>query len=180
MEVHPDSLESDSARAARPMFRSTNGRPVFGGGGVTPDIVVPYDTLSAAELRLARALVPRQQDVYLALYDYAFGLKDQVKPDFTVTPAMREGFRQKLDAKGVTVDRAEWDAGREYVDRLLLNRIARLAFGDSTAKRREIPEDVQLQRAMELLRRAKTTQELLALAPAAAPVPAAASARRPE
>lgn len=180
VEVHPDSLESDSARAARPMFRSTGGRPVFGGGGVTPDIVVPYDTLTAAELRLARALVPRQQDVYLALYDYAFGLKDQVRPDFTVTAAMRDGFRQKLEAKGVTVDRAEWDAGRAYVDRLLLNRIARLAFGDSTAKRREIPDDVQLQRAMELLRRANTTQELLALAPAAAPIPAAASARRPE
>lgn len=165
VEVHPDSLESDSARATRPVFRSSGGRPVFGGGGVTPDIVVPYDTMSSAEQRLARSLVPRSQDVYLVLYDYAFSLKDQVQPDFTVTAAMRDGFRQKLEAKGVTVDRAEWDAGRAYVDRLLLNRVARLAFGDSTAKRREIPEDVQLLRAMELLRRANTTQELLALAP---------------
>jgi carboxyl-terminal processing protease len=178
VEVHPDSTEA--ARADKPVFRSSNGRPVFGGGGVTPDVVVPYDTLTTAEQRLARTLVPRSQDVYLALYDYAFSLKDQVRPDFTVTQAMRDGFRQKLEAKGVTVDRAEWDAGREYVDRLLLNRIARLAFGDSTAKRREIPEDVQLQRAMELLRRASTTQELLALAPSSAPVPAAASARRPD
>jgi carboxyl-terminal processing protease len=180
VEVHPDSLESDSARAARPIFRSSSGRPVFGGGGVTPDIIVPYDTLSTAEQRLARTLVPRSQDVYLALDDYAFSLKDQVRPDFTVTAAMRDGLRQRLEAKGVNVDRAEWDAGRSYVDRLLLNRIARRAFGDSTAKRREIPEDVQLQRAMELLRRASTTQELLALAPSAPAVPAAASARRPE
>jgi len=141
---------------------------------------VPYDTLSTAEQRLARTLVPRSQDVYLALDDYAFSLKDQVRPDFTVTAAMRDGLRQRLEAKGVNVDRAEWDAGRSYVDRLLLNRIARRAFGDSTAKRREIPEDVQLQRAMELLRRASTTQELLALAPSAPAVPAAASARRPE
>ena len=42
------------------------------------------------------------------------------------------------------------------------------------AKRREIPEDVQLLRAMDLLRRARTTQDLLALAPT---VPVA---RRPE
>jgi carboxyl-terminal processing protease len=174
VETHPDSLESDSARASRPVFRSTSGRPVFGGGAITPDVIVPYDTLSTAEQRLARALVPRSQDVYLALYDYAFGLKDQVRPDFVVTPAMRDAFRERVEAKGVPVDRAEWEAGREYVDRLLSNRIARLAFGDSTAKRREIPEDVQLLRAMDLLRRSRTTQDLLALAPSA-PV-----ARRPE
>lgn len=185
VEARPDSTESDSARAARPIYRSTSGRPVYGGGGITPDVVVPYDTMTAAELRLARTLVPRQQDVYLALTDYANGVKDQVRPDFQVTQAMRDGFRTRLEAKGLTVDRAEWDAGRPYVDRLLRNRIARLAFGDSTAKRREIPEDVQLQRAMDLLRRARTTQELLALAPAvpvpATPAPtAAAQARRPE
>jgi hypothetical protein len=101
-------------------------------------------------------------------------MKYQVRPDFVVTPAMRDAFRQRVEAKGVPVDRAEWDAGSEYVDRLLSNRIARLAFGDSTAKRREIPEDVQLLRAMDLLRRARTTQDLLALAPV---VPVA---RRPE
>lgn len=166
VEVQPDSgSESDSARAARPIFRSTGGRPVYGGGAITPDVVVPYDTMSSAELKLARALVPHSQDLNIVLYDYAFGLKDEVRPDFQVTAAMRDGFRQRLEAKGVTVDRADWDAGRGYVDRLLDIRISRFAFGDSTAKRREIPEDVQLLRAMELLRRASTTAELLALVP---------------
>jgi carboxyl-terminal processing protease len=167
VEVRPDSgSESDSARAARPIFRSTSGRPVYGGGAITPDVVVPYDTLPAAEVRLARTLVPRLQDVYLALYDYAFSLKDQVRPDYQITPAMRDAFRERLEARGVTVDRAEWDAGSAYIDRTLDGRISRLAFGDSTAKRREVPEDVQLLRAMDLLRRSRTTAELLALAPA--------------
>lgn len=175
IEVVPDStLESDSVRTARPLFRSTGGRPVYGGGAITPDIIVPYDTISAAEQRLARTLVPRSQDVYLALYDYAFSMKDQVRPDFTVTPAMRDAFRQRLEAKGVPVDRAEWDAGSEYVDRLLLGRIARLAFGDSTAKRRELPDDTQLRTAIDLLRRGRTTAELLALVPPLA-MPSAAA-----
>jgi carboxyl-terminal processing protease len=167
VEVRPDSgSESDSARAARPIFRSTSGRPVYGGGAITPDIVVPYDTLPAAEVRLARTLVPRLQDVYLALYEYAFSLKDQVRPDYQITPAMRDSFRERLEARGVTVDRAEWEAGSAYINRTLDGRISRLAFGDSTAKRREVPEDVQLLRAMDLLRRSRTTTELLALAPA--------------
>jgi carboxyl-terminal processing protease len=176
VEVVPDSLETDAVRAERPLFKSFAGRPVYGGGAITPDVIVPYDTMTAAEQKLARTLVPRSQDVYLALYDYAFSLKDAVKPDFVVTQEMRDGLRAKLQAKGVTVDRAEWDAGRAYVDRLLLNRIARLAFGDSTAKRREVPEDAQLRKAMELLRRGRTTADLLALAPAV-PSPTAAGQR---
>jgi carboxyl-terminal processing protease len=178
VEVVPDSQETDAVRADRPLYKSFSGRPVYGGGAITPDVIVPYDTMSAAEQKLARTLVPRSQDVYLALYDYAFSLKETVKPDFVITQEMRDGLREKLQAKGVTVDRAEWDAGRAYVDRLLLNRVARLAFGDSTAKRREVPEDAQLRKAMELLRRGRTTADLLALAPAI-PSPTAAG-RRPD
>ena len=184
VEVQPDSLETDAVRAVRPVFRSDGGRPVYGGGAITPDVIIPYDTISTAEQKLARALVPRSQDVYLALYDYAFSMKDKVTPAFAVTAEMREAFRQRLVAKGVSVDRADWDAGRAYVDRLLLNRIARLAYGDSAAKRRELPEDTQLKAAMDYLRRGATTADLLALAPAAPAAPAKptapASTRRPD
>ena len=40
---------------------------------------------------------------------------------------------------------------------------ARLAFGDSTARRRTVDEDPQLQKALELLRRGTTQQDLFAL-----------------
>ena len=36
VEVHPDSMESDSAKKARPTFRSDAGRVVYGGGAITP------------------------------------------------------------------------------------------------------------------------------------------------
>ncbi len=167
VEVVPDSLETaETAREARPIFHSLGGRTVYGGGAITPDVIIPYDTISSAEQKLARALVPRSQDVYITLDDYAFSLKDKVTADFAVTAAMREEFRTRLQAKGIVVEREEWEAGRTYVDRLLGNRIARRAFGDSTAKRREIPEDVQLRTAISLLRRGSTTADLLALAAA--------------
>ena len=176
VEVLPDTLETDAVRLTRPTFRSLGGRTVYGGGAITPDVIVPYDTMTAPEIKLARALVPRSQDLNIALYDYAFGIRESVRPDFVVTAEMREAFRTRLEAKGVVVDRADWDAGQRYVDRLLLNRIARLAFGDSTAKRREIPEDSQLLRAMDLLRRGRTTADLLALGA----VPVDGAARRPD
>ena len=164
VEVEPDSLETDAARRARPQFRSDGGRIVYGGGAITPDVIVPYDTLTTAEQQVAKALVPKSQDVYLALDEYAFALRAAgLAADFPVTDAMRAEFRTRLGARGVTVDDATWTAGRPYVDRLVSDRVARRVFGDSVAKRRDVREDVQLKRALELLRKGRTTAELLRL-----------------
>ena len=164
VEVHPDSLETEADRRARPQFRSDGGRIVYGGGAITPDVIVPYDTLTTAEQKLAKALVPRSQDVYLSLDEYAFSLKAAgLRPDFTLTDALRQELRTRLSARGVTVEDATWTAGRAYVDRLLDDHIARRVFGDSVAKRRDVREDAQLTKALELLKKGRTTAELLAL-----------------
>jgi carboxyl-terminal processing protease len=165
VEVHPDSLESDSSRKARPKFKSDAGRVVFGGGAITPDVYVPYDTLSSAEQKLARALNGKGGlETALTLDAYALEMKTKVKPDFVVTNEMRDDLYQRLTKHGVVVDRAVWDAGSHYIDRVVDNRISVFAFGDSTAKRRQVPDDRQLVKAMDILKKGATTKELLALA----------------
>jgi deoxyadenosine/deoxycytidine kinase len=139
-------------------------------------VFVPYDTLTTAEQRIAKALVTKQQDAYLTLYDYAFEMKSKVKPDFTVTPEMREEFFQRLTKRGLTLDRKEYDAGGKYIDRMIDSKIASLAFGDSTAKRHAIGEDIQLKKALEYLRKGATTKDLLALA---SPIIDASPSRKP-
>ena len=174
VEVHPDTVETAKTLQDRPRFKSDGGRVVYGGGAIIPDVLVQLDTIDADEQRLGRVLAAKSQDVYVTLYDYAFSLKGKVTPDFTVTPAMRDEFYARLQQKGVSVERTVWDAGQGYVDRILGNRIARLAFGDATAKRREVRDDAQLVKALELLRNRKSPAELFAAAGtplAAAPVP---------
>lgn len=163
VEVRPDSLESDSARTSRPRYKSDAGRVVYGGGAITPDIIVKYDTLSTIEQKVNRALSAKSQDAYITLYDFAFERKSQVKPDFVVTPAMRDDFYGRLQKKGIVVDRKDWDAAQDYVTRLIDNRISRLAFGDSTAKRREINDDNQLVKALELLHKGQSQRDLFAM-----------------
>ena len=118
------------------------------------------------EFEPARVHARKQQEI-LDQTGKPVGLVDE-RGDFVTLRwremLMREEFLKRLTAKGVTVERAEWDAGRRYVDRILGDRIARRAFGDSTWKRRDVPDDVQLMKAIELLRRGRTTAELLALA----------------
>jgi carboxyl-terminal processing protease len=96
--------------------------------------------------------------------DYALELKSTVKPNFVVAPAWREEFYRRLQAKGVVVDRAQYEQAGSEIDRLLGNTVARLAFGDSTAKRRSVPEDSQLTRAIEVLKQSQTQQDLFAIA----------------
>ncbi len=164
VEVRPDSLESDSVRKARPQFKSDGGRVVYGGGAITPDMVVRPDTLTSAEQKLARALGAKGQATYLTLYEYAAEQKGKVKPDFVVTKAMTDEVYDRLQKKGVTVDRKDWDAAPDYTKRLVDLRVSLQAFGDSTAKRREIVEDNQLLKALELLRKGQTQHDLFALA----------------
>jgi carboxyl-terminal processing protease len=167
VEVHPDSVETDSARKARPVFRSDAGRVVYGGGAVTPDVVVKPDTFSTAAQTLARALVPEFPQIAGVLNDYAFEQRGKVRPDFVVTPAMREEFLQRVLKAGVAVDRAQWSAGGDWIDDQIANRVTRVAFGDSTVRRREARTDPQLQRAIALVKRAATQRELFAAAQAA-------------
>ena len=169
VEVHPDSLETDSAKKARPVYHSDAGRVVYGGGAITPDVSVKPETLSTAEQTLAKALAPKSTEFFNALQDIAFEKKGQVRPDFTMNPTWREDLYQRLVKVGVTIDRARWDAGHAYVDRYLEQRIARVAYGDTTAFRHMVRDDVQLQRAVQILKKGGTQRELFAVAQAMAP-----------
>lgn len=164
-----DNTAPDTTRRGRPTFRSDAGRVVYGGGGVSPDVMVPADTLTTAEQAYLRAISPQSQLEYATRYQLAIDLKDQVRsPDYTFRPEWREMFWQRLQKAGVNVERATFDAAGPVVDRVLDDRIAMVAFGDAGRFQRQRPVDNQLTRALDLLRKGRTTQELLALADEAA------------
>jgi carboxyl-terminal processing protease len=164
IEVLPDSMETDSVRKSRPKFKSDAGRIVYGGGAVTPDVIVPPDTLTTEEQKLLNALAPKAQIVRSTLINYAVEQKGKVQPNFVVSKAWRDEFYNRLVAQGVKVDKAQFEAGGSEIDRLLGSSIARIAFGDSTAKRRDIADDAQLRKSQEMLKQGQTQRDLFALA----------------
>jgi carboxyl-terminal processing protease len=166
VEDQPDSLETEAKKKARPAYRSDAGRIVYGGGGITPDILVRDDTLTTAEQTLNKAFAPKSQDVYVTLYDYALELSRNVPKDFKPLPQWRDEFYRRLTAKGVAVERAQYDAAGRYIDRLLEQRVARHAGGDSTAKRRDLPYDAPLRKALEVMEKGQSQKDLFTLAAA--------------
>jgi len=159
VEVDHDSSES----GPRPTFKSDAGRTVYGGGAVTPDLLVKPDTFTTAEQEYRKATAAKSPDMYVIMYDYAYELKDKVKPDFVVQPAWRDELYRRFQAKGIVVDRALFNGASRYIDHDLDLRITRFAFGDSTARRRSLDDDPQLRQAIDLLRRGNTQQELFSL-----------------
>ncbi|HEY9426404.1 MAG TPA: S41 family peptidase [Gemmatimonadaceae bacterium] len=165
-ETPPDSLESDTVKKNRPAYKSDAGRVVYGGGGVTPDVIVADDTISTAEQEFAKSVAPKFPALRSVLYDYALELKGQVQPNFEVKPEWRAELYRRLQAAKVNVDSSEYVAAAPLVTQWISNQVARLAFGDSTAFRRDIPDDPQLQKAMSLLEKGQSQQDLFSLAKA--------------
>jgi carboxyl-terminal processing protease len=163
VEVTPDSVESDSARKAKPIFKSlTAGRTLRGGGAITPDVYIVGDTLSTGEQKLRRALAPFSQKYLAHINEIAEDQKGKVKPDFAVNPAWRDDLYRRLVADTVKIDKAVYDAGASDVDRALEDRVAKVAFGDTTVRRHQLNDDVQLRKAIELLRKSSTQKDVFA------------------
>jgi carboxyl-terminal processing protease len=157
-----DSLETEQVKRERPAFRSDAGRVVYGGGGITPDLVVTPDTLSAPEQALARRLAPRARDFITTISAVARDVRPAVVAGFRFRPEWGDTLYARLRRNGVDVARAEYDAGARWVHARLEQRIAGLAFGDSAAFRRAVPRDRQLATAADLLRASTTRAELFA------------------
>jgi carboxyl-terminal processing protease len=149
----------------REKFKTDGGRTVFGGGGITPDVVAGDTTPVPSELALQNALgrkIPQFRD---AITEYAMSLKGTntvTSPGFTVTDAMREGLWQRMKQRGIEIDRSVYDAASPLVSRLLSYDVERYVFGRAAEQRRLIQDDPIVERAVELTRGVRTQKELLA------------------
>jgi carboxyl-terminal processing protease len=162
-ERNADGTPVVSDDEERPAYQSTAGRTVYGGGGIMPDLMVQLDTVDEAEREFSRVVGQKGPQVYVAIYDQAIAVKDAVAPDFTVRPEWRTRLYDRLRTAGIDVTQEQFDAATPLMDRLLEQRIASLAFGDSAAFRRAVPLDPQVTAAIDLLQQGRTQKDLFAI-----------------
>ena len=73
---------------------------MYGGGGITPDVIVQDDTLTSAEQQFTKAVAPKGQDFFTVLTDYAMELAKTATPNFTVQPAWLERVLHPTPGQG--------------------------------------------------------------------------------
>jgi carboxyl-terminal processing protease len=164
VETPQDTMETNATKKNRPAFKSDGGRVVYGGGGIAPDVIVQDDTLTTPEQIFNKAIAPKGQDFRTVMTDYSMELAKTVTPNYTVQPAWVNELYTRLQAKGVINDRKLYDGANRYVTRFLDQTVAHYAFGDSTAKRRDIPFDAPLRRSIDLLEKSSTQRDLFTAA----------------
>ncbi len=169
VETEPDTNETEASKKLRPAYKSDAGRVVYGGGGITPDLIVDQDTLTTGEVQFVKAIAPKAQEVFSFLNDFALEKSKTVSRGFTVDQTWRDAYFRKVQELGLPLDRKTFDSAQRSVDSQLELLVSRLAEGDSTAGRRKVKNDAQLQRAIAMMTRAQSQQDLFAIATAMAP-----------
>ena len=155
-EVQPDTTD-------REVFHTAAGRPVYGGGGIYPDVLV-RDSTSAAERHLGAELQRRQLSIRQLAFRFAVrwtGERPDLPPEFEITPDMRTAFLELLRDEGVDIDGSTYAELGGQIDGFLAVQLARMEFGDLEALRRDHAADAAFRTAVDRLGAADSTKDLL-------------------
>jgi carboxyl-terminal processing protease len=161
--IAPDS-GAELPLSKRIPFKTDDGRVVYGGGGITPDLLVaPSDSMNGTRgfWRMIGAGAPKFRD---ALTESALAAKSAHavrSPDFEVTDSLRQSLWQHVAAKGIKLDRAHFDSVTTVVSRLLGLEIARYALGPDAEFKRRLSDDRVIAAALELSNGAQAENDLL-------------------
>ena len=158
-----------------PRFKTAGGRTVFGGGGITPDVVLAADSLPPLTLEVERRGLP-----------FRFANRwVNTHPGTTAGDALPAGmwdeFTRFLAAEKVKPE-AQLAAERARLERALRRELARRVSGDAAAARVALEGDPLFARALAVLARAKAPADVFAAAgleaPRAGSAPRAGAAAR--
>ena len=146
--------------ADRPVFHTRAGRTVYGGGGITPDVVVAPDTLTGLLRRVeSRNLAFRFANRWLNTHP-------QPQPELQVPLPWNE-FLAWLRGEKVEFTDAEAAAQRPLLERAVRREMARRMLGDGAAARVALDGDPAWARARAALAGARAPRDVFAGAGAA-------------
>ncbi len=155
--------ETDTAKP-RAVYRTDAGRVVFGGGGITPDVVVNDSALHLADLALQQALGSQVSHFRDALTADVLALKGSnplPSPSAATTTTMRDGLRDQMKKHGVTMSHQTFEQLSPTIDRWLHNEMVRYQFGTDAAFRVEMRTDTTFLTALDLATHAADARELV-------------------
>jgi carboxyl-terminal processing protease len=129
------------------------GRPVYGGGGITPDVEIPERQLNRFQEMLARKYV---------FFNFAkryLAENNSISHDFDVADAVLSRFRKFLQEEQVQYDERDFADNLTYIKQSIKLELYLSIFGMDEAYKLEAAADPQIQKAIELLPQAASLQQ---------------------
>lgn len=152
-DLDPNAI--DSLRAGKQVFHTALGRKVYGGGGITPDVLLESEEYTDFMLQLHQTS---------ALFDFAGrwvgqhaewdGSFDDFLQHYHTPQAALDSLRLFLGELGVEVDDEVFATRHDYLANQLKAGTARILWGDEQRYRIIAAGDAQILQALELFPRA--------------------------
>ena len=147
-----------------PIFHTRNGRTVFGGGGITPDYIVKYDTTKLSDFTVSVArkrLMTIFADKWLK-EDDGRSLRSKYENDFTgflrdyeVNKDTWEEFEDLVDSKGIEWNDEEFEKDKDYISTYIKADMANIIWSRHEQRQVWTSIDRQLKKSVELFPEAK-------------------------
>ncbi|MBV9242368.1 MAG: PDZ domain-containing protein [Acidobacteria bacterium] len=151
------------AKAAVVVGKTDLGRPIYGGGGITPDVISKPRTYNNQEIRTINKLLAASNAFAMELaagrvagfetYEVSgapeFG-HNLTPDDFEITEPLIASFKA-FAAEKYHVSAAQVDAQRDIVTRSIRRELVTAKYGSETARQVNDLFDDQIKRALEVL-----------------------------
>jgi carboxyl-terminal processing protease len=136
------------------------GRQVFGGGGITPDVLVTEPKPNTfQELLLRRDVFFPYQGGVGSFTTSFLGTKPEISRDFSVTDSVLAQFRRHLDKENIKYTEADVTDNLDWIKRQIKKEVFISAFGLPAGYEIELQADPQVVKAIETLPQARALYE---------------------
>ncbi len=151
-----------------------NGRKVLGGGGITPDIIVPVRELNRFEAlltskdaffefarRLTSGQVPAASNFQVPVSNEEVSAPagksaKTPPPKFEISDAILEDFKSMLREKKIEFTNEDFKNNTDFIKRRIKQEVFTSAFGLAEGFKVAVQGDTQVLKALEVLPEAKT------------------------
>lgn len=154
-KVSDEEKEEAEKNHHQEIYYTQNGRIVYGGGGINPDIEIEQTRLSRLGIELRR-----KNSFFNYSVDYMIGSEEQVALDFVADDNMVEDFLNTVKQDSIEFEQSEVDTLYSWIVHELTNNIVSRKFGIEEGYKIIIEEDTQLQEALALFDEYSTLDEM--------------------
>jgi carboxyl-terminal processing protease len=152
-DIDPNA-NSDSTQN-KPVFTTSAGRKVYGGGGITPDITVKSKLLTLTTIRLIRSqLFFEYGSVYATKHRKLSKNFKDFRDNFIVDDQMLKEFKSLAVSEKIEIDNEEFDKDISFIKRRIKSQIARHLWSSREYHQVEVMGDDQVLEAMKFFSQA--------------------------
>lgn len=158
VDVHNKDIEKLEDRIvidSLPLFKTKSGRIVFGGGGITPDIIIKQDTITPLSVHIRRKNMFFQY-VNQFMKDNGDELKKLYENDFTkflrnfvIDDKMIADFRKMIENVEIEWIEENYKTDEDFIKIMIKSNIARDIWGQEKSTEVFLTIDNQLSRAIQ-------------------------------